>query len=105
MIEILYGYIYAAYYNANNLALTWDLTLDLVNHAKSLLDLGDHPRWCLITQGYALAAKLLCNVSGPTGHKDQGSLILSSAISRLKRGNREYQTRAVMFADTLLFYS
>ncbi|KAI7771492.1 hypothetical protein LZL87_010932 [Fusarium oxysporum] len=73
-IEILHGYIYAAYYNANDAMLTWNLASIMVDRALSA---GlDQPEWCLATQGYAMAAKLLYAVSEQTGHGNQGKAIL-----------------------------
>ncbi|KAH7151352.1 Clr5 domain-containing protein [Fusarium sp. MPI-SDFR-AT-0072] len=98
-IEILHGYIYAAYYNANDAMLTWNLASIMVDRALSA---GlDQPEWCLATQGYAMAAKLLYAVSEQTGHGNQGKAILWSAITRLASGHRECRTRALMLANML----
>ncbi|TVY74413.1 hypothetical protein Focb16_v005040 [Fusarium oxysporum f. sp. cubense] len=98
-IEILHGYIYAAHYNANNQMLTWDLASLMVDRAWSV---GlDQPQWCLVTQGYAMAAKLLYAVSEQTGHGNQGEAILWSAITWLASGDRECRTRALMLANML----
>lgn len=72
--------MYTVYYNARDDALTWDLALDLVHRAEDSLCLGDRPTWCLVTQGYALAAKLLFLLLESTGHGNRGGLILRSAI-------------------------
>ncbi|KAF5608516.1 subunit P of phosphatidylinositol n-acetylglucosaminyltransferase [Fusarium pseudoanthophilum] len=95
-IEILHGSIYAAYYNAKNQMLTWDLASEMVERAE-LVGL-DQPQWCLATQGYAMAAKLLYTVSEQTGHGNEGQIILWDAITRLASGDRECQTRALMLA-------
>ncbi|KAJ4244610.1 hypothetical protein NW762_014466 [Fusarium torreyae] len=100
-IEILHEYTYAAYYNANDYDLTWRLASQTVNLAESFELMGDHPQWCLATQGYATAAKLLFTLSEQTGHEDQGTLILRSAISRLELGDRECQIRARMLRGVL----
>ncbi|KAF5568695.1 subunit P of phosphatidylinositol n-acetylglucosaminyltransferase, partial [Fusarium phyllophilum] len=95
-IEILHGCIYAVYYNANNQMLTWDLASKMVERAESI---GlDQPQWCLATQGYAMAAKLLYTVSEHTGHGSEGEKILWDAITRLASGDRECRTRALMMA-------
>ncbi|KAG7408188.1 hypothetical protein Forpe1208_v011837 [Fusarium oxysporum f. sp. rapae] len=62
-IEILHGYTYAAYYNANNYDLAWNLASQMINLAESFELMDDHPEWCLATQGYAMAAKLLILVT------------------------------------------
>ncbi|KAF5719531.1 subunit P of phosphatidylinositol n-acetylglucosaminyltransferase [Fusarium mundagurra] len=95
-IEILHGCIYAAYYNANNWRLTWDLAFEMVKRAE-LVGL-DQPHWCLATQGYAMAAKLLYTISEQTGHGNEGETILWDAITRLASGDRECRTRALMLA-------
>ncbi|KAH7144230.1 hypothetical protein B0J13DRAFT_554842 [Dactylonectria estremocensis] len=100
-IEILHGYTYAAYYNAGDLELTWDLAFDLVNRVESMEFVRDRPTWCHATQGFALAAKLLCNLSHRIGHENEGSVILKSAIRKLERGDRECRTRAVMLSGII----
>jgi hypothetical protein len=98
-IEILHGYIYAAYYNANDEMLTWNLAFKMVDGAWPV---GlNQPEWCLATQGYAMAAKLLYAVSEQTGHGNQGEAMLCSAITRLACGDRECRTRALMLANML----
>ncbi|KAH7303161.1 hypothetical protein B0I35DRAFT_455331 [Stachybotrys elegans] len=90
-IEILHGYTYAAYCNANDFALTWNLAFDLVNRVESMGFVSDHRKWC----------HLLCILSRSTGHGKQGHDILKLAIWKLERGDRECQTRAVMLAGVL----
>ncbi|KAF5968656.1 subunit P of phosphatidylinositol n-acetylglucosaminyltransferase [Fusarium bulbicola] len=96
-IEILHGYIYAAYYNANNQMLTWDLASKMVERT-SLVGL-DYPEWCLATQGYAMAVKLLYTLSEQTGHSHEAEEMLLTAITRLASGDRECRTRARMLAN------
>ncbi|KAF4456174.1 subunit P of phosphatidylinositol N-acetylglucosaminyltransferase [Fusarium austroafricanum] len=100
-IEILHGYIYAAYYNANDDMLTWTLASEMVHLAESTELMSDQPSWCMATQGYALAAKLLHSLSEQTGHGNQGTVILSSAVARLESGDRECRTRAMMLTRIL----
>lgn len=100
-IEILHGYTYAAYYNNNDSALTWDLSLKMVDLADSSELMGGRPEWCLATQGYAMAAKLLYVLSEDIGHGETGITILRSAIARLQQGDRECRTRALMLSSIL----
>ena len=100
-IEILHDYLYAAYYNAGDHHLTWSLAVETINLAASPGLMGDHPRWCLAVQGYALAVKLMYTLSSKMGSKDQAALELKSAISKLERGDRECRTRALMLAGVL----
>ncbi|CAJ0545134.1 Ff.00g086070.m01.CDS01 [Fusarium sp. VM40] len=100
-IEILHGYLYAAYYNNNDSALTWDLSLKMVNLADSPELMGYRPEWCLATQGYAMAAKLLYDLSEDMGQGEAGTTILRSAIARLQQGDRVCRTRALMLNSML----
>ncbi|KAF5987284.1 subunit P of phosphatidylinositol n-acetylglucosaminyltransferase [Fusarium coicis] len=96
-IEILHGSIYAAYYIANNQMSTWNLASEMVKRVEAV---GlDQPQWCLATQGYAMAAKLLYTVSEQTGHGNEGETILWNAITRLASRDRECHTRALMLAN------
>ncbi|RKK85190.1 hypothetical protein BFJ68_g17295 [Fusarium oxysporum] len=101
-IEILHEYTYAAYYNDNDYDLTWNLASQMINLAESFELMDDHPEWCLATQGYAMAAKLIYVLSEQTSHEDQGTVILRSAISRLELGDRECRTRALMLGRILV---
>ncbi|UZP43098.1 hypothetical protein NXS19_010914 [Fusarium pseudograminearum] len=56
-IEILHDYIYAAYYNAEDYQLTWNLAWETVKLAGSPELMGEHPIWCKAMQSYALAVK------------------------------------------------
>ncbi|KAK2040033.1 hypothetical protein LZ31DRAFT_475454 [Colletotrichum somersetense] len=100
-IEILFGYMYAAYYNAGDCGTTQALALELVDRVEYLLRSWDRPEWCLIVQGYALAVKLLYIISRSTCHAEQSTATLKLAISIFQRGGRECQTRAVMLRGIL----
>ncbi|KAK1961153.1 hypothetical protein LY78DRAFT_685080 [Colletotrichum sublineola] len=100
-IEILYGYMYAAYYNAGDHVTTRVLALELVDRVEYRLRTWDHPEWCLVVQGYALAVKLLYVMSRSTHPEEQDATTLRLAISIFQRGDRECQTRAVMLRGIL----
>ncbi|KAF5232423.1 hypothetical protein FAUST_8751 [Fusarium austroamericanum] len=100
-IEILHDYLYAAYYNAGNYRLTWDLALETVNLAGSPGLIGEHPVWCLAIQGYALAVKLMYILSPDMGSRDLAVEELELAIQRLEQGDRECHTRVLMLKGIL----
>ncbi|PTD08633.1 hypothetical protein FCULG_00011186 [Fusarium culmorum] len=94
-IEILHDYLYAAYYNAGNYQLTWDLAFETVNLAGSPGLIGEHPVWCLVIQGYVLAVKLMYILSPDMDPRDLAVKELELVIERLERGDRECHTRAL----------
>ncbi|GKU07240.1 hypothetical protein FLAG1_10006 [Fusarium langsethiae] len=100
-IEILHDYIYAAYYNAGDHQLTWNLALETINLARTPGLMGEQPTWCLAIQGYALAVKLMYILSPVMGLRDLAVAEMELAIERLGRGDRECHTRAVMLTGLL----
>lgn len=100
-LEILHDYMYAAYYNAEDHQLTWSLALETVDLAGFPGLMGDQPSWCLATQGYALAVKLMYTLSLEMDSRDRASKELRSAIVRLGNGDRECRTRALMLTGML----
>jgi hypothetical protein len=73
----------------------------LFDRAKCLECLQEEPRWCVPTQGYALAAKLIAQLSFEAEDNTKAGLYLEEAIYKLGWGDRECQTRANMLADML----
>ncbi|KAK7946954.1 uncharacterized protein PG986_011275 [Apiospora aurea] len=57
-IEVLHRYLYAAYYNASNKTLSYELASMLLERAAALPGMQESPIWCLSMQGYALTAKI-----------------------------------------------
>jgi hypothetical protein len=100
-IAVLHGFMYSGYYNLNDRILTVDLALRLYSRVKSMPCLQEVPWWCLPTQGFALAAKLLAIISLEAGQTGDCRRYLEVAIIRLGRGDRECRTRALMLTDML----
>jgi len=58
-IVVLHGFMYAEYYNFHDRIMSADLALKLYSRVKGMPCLQEEPWWCLPTQSFALAAKLL----------------------------------------------
>jgi hypothetical protein len=100
-ITILHGYMYAAYYNAQDYNLTQNLASDLIDRVKTLPCLQERTTWCIDTQTYALSVKLMLSLAKTTEEKYASQGHMADAILKLGIGDRECQTRAVMLADIL----
>jgi hypothetical protein len=100
-IAVLHGFMYAEYYNIHDRIISSDLALKVYSRVKDMPCLQEEPWWCLPTQSFALAAKLLAIFSREDGQFDSCQRYLEEAIAKLGCGDRECRTRALMLANML----
>jgi hypothetical protein len=93
--------MYASYYNLNCPVPSTALALELHSRAKTLPCLQERPWWCLSTQGFALAAKLLAILSMKDSKFEDSQELMEDAITRLALGDLECRTRAMMLSNIL----
>ncbi|KAJ6260261.1 subunit P of phosphatidylinositol N-acetylglucosaminyltransferase [Drechslerella dactyloides] len=100
-IVVLHEFLYMAYYNLKDKNLTTELALELCRRVKTMPCLQAKPWWCLPTQGFSLAAKILAFNSLEANKREDCRIYLEDAIIRLGTGDKECRTRAMMLADRL----
>jgi hypothetical protein len=97
----LHVYGYAAYYNARNKELAEHLFSIQFERSKEKLRSWQCPWWCLISQGFSLAAMVLSTVRWQKGKRSDACEVLEEAIDILRRGDVECQIRATMLIRML----
>jgi hypothetical protein len=100
-VRILHSFLYAMFYSSDDKRLAWKLAEDLVERTGSLLSITQEIKWGVETLGFAFASKVLALLSLDFGERDSFSTSLDRAIRRLKTGDRECRTRAIMLSEDL----
>lgn len=100
-IEVLHRYLYAAYYNACNKTLSYELASMLLERAVALPGMQYSPSWCLSMQGYALAAKIRANSLMESGDLIAAQSCVANASQVLMKGDEECRTRASFLKEVV----
>jgi hypothetical protein len=100
-VRILHSFSYAVFYNSADKPLARSLAHDLVERTTSLLCEDGEMQWGIEAQGFAFGSKVLALLSLDAGDRDGASATLVQAVERLKTGDRECRTRAIMLLEDL----
>ncbi len=101
-VRVLHSFSYAMFYNGHDKRLAWRLAEDLVERTTSLpCRGGGEIQWGIETQSFAFGSKVLALLSFDLGERDGARAWLDQAIGRLKTGDRECRTRAIMLSEDL----
>jgi hypothetical protein len=68
-ISVLHGFMYFTYYTLTDLSRTTSIALKIHHRAQLLPCFQGTPQWCLTTQAFALATKLLATISLHNGNR------------------------------------
>ncbi|RYP67548.1 hypothetical protein DL770_008599 [Monosporascus sp. CRB-9-2] len=82
-ISTLHGFMYASHYNLNDRDLTIELATKLYARVQAMPYMQVKPYWCLPTQSFALAAKLLADLSRESGQLQECHTYLGDAVEIL----------------------
>ncbi|KAF3023554.1 hypothetical protein E8E14_010314 [Neopestalotiopsis sp. 37M] len=104
-VEILHKYMYSAYYNACNGRLSCELASILLQRASRLDCIQNTPSWCLPTQGFALAAKILALSQIEAGDLASAKSCVKDASLILMKGDSPCQARASLLMDLIPYHS
>lgn len=104
-VEILHKYMYSAYYNACNGRLSCELASILLQRASRLDCIQNTPSWCLPTQGFTLAAKILALSRIEAGDIASAESCVRDASLILMRGDSPCRARASLLMDLIPYHS
>lgn len=100
-ITVLHGFLYGTYYNAGDSKQAMKLSIEMTHRVKQMSCVKETPKWCLPTQGFAMATKILGLLYQASGDREKCCFYMEDAILILSRGDRECKTRAVMLVQIL----
>jgi hypothetical protein len=100
-IRVAHSFTYAVYYTFNDQDLSRSLAEDLLGRTICLPAHDGEIIWSIETQSYAFASKVLALLAEDRHDRAGSEQYWRAAIQRLKTGDRECKTRAIMLSEEL----